>query len=110
MRYITRSCPAPVHVVVDADLLDLLLRAGSLAGRGANRLAIETSRASDTAARSLIVHRVRRRSRMDNADWLRPIWAAKVSWRTPRGAIQARTSAATLRLSSSTAVSPTARR
>ena len=33
MRNITRSCPAPVHVVVDADLLDLLLRAGSVSGR-----------------------------------------------------------------------------
>ena len=34
MRNITRSCPAPVHVVVDANLLDLLLRAGSVSGRG----------------------------------------------------------------------------
>jgi hypothetical protein len=79
-------------------------------GGGANRVAIGTSRASDTTARSLIVYLVRPRSRMDNADWLSPIWAARVSWRAPHRAIQARTSAATLTLSSSTAVSSAARR
>ena len=33
MRQITRSCPAPIHGLVDADLIDLFLRAGSVAGR-----------------------------------------------------------------------------
>lgn len=110
VRYITRSCPAPVHVVVDTDLPDLFMRAGSVAGRGGQQGGHQDIESLGHGRK--VVDRLPRPAPKSHGQrrLAQPHLGLRISWRTPRRAIQARTSAATLTLSSSTAVSSAARR